>query len=110
MPGSHVLVQALDSIRTAKVTEFLVHVVRSRSRIITDPDTKVLDFQRLLLMNLPRRRKKSKGCETRKKSPIVSNPISACLLKAAKGYQKDTYDVNTNDFAIGLLNLFELPG
>ena len=50
--GSHVLVQALDSICTAKVTEFLVYVVRSRPRIITEPDTKVFDFQRLLLMNL----------------------------------------------------------
>ena len=52
VPGSHVLVQALDGICAAKVTEFLVHVVRSRPRIITQPDTKVLDFQRLLFMNL----------------------------------------------------------
>jgi hypothetical protein len=52
MPGGHVLVQALDSICTAKVTEFLVHVMRSRPRIITQPDTKVFDFQRLLLLNL----------------------------------------------------------
>lgn len=50
--GSHVLVQALDSICTTKVTEFLVHVMRSRPRIITEPDTKVLDFQRFLFMNL----------------------------------------------------------
>ena len=44
MSGSHVLVQALDSICTAKVTEFLVHVMRSRPRIITEPDTEVFDF------------------------------------------------------------------
>ena len=50
--SSHVLVQALDSICTAKVSEFLVHVMCSRPRIITEPDTKVLDFQRLLFMNL----------------------------------------------------------
>lgn len=52
MPSSHILIQALDSISTAQITVLLVHVVRSRTRIVSEPDTEVLDLQRLLLVNL----------------------------------------------------------
>ena len=52
MPRGHVLVQALDSIRTGQVPELLVHVVCSRTRIVANPDAKVLDFEGLLLRNL----------------------------------------------------------
>lgn len=52
--GSHVLVKTLDRICTAEITELLVHIVGSRARIIAQPDTKVLHFQRLLLVNLKR--------------------------------------------------------
>jgi len=44
VPGSHVLVEALDSISTAELTELLVHVVRAGTRVIAKPDTEVLDF------------------------------------------------------------------
>ena len=50
--GSHVLVQRLDGVRTAKLTELLVHVVGTGTRVVTDPDTEVLDLQGLLLVNL----------------------------------------------------------
>jgi hypothetical protein len=52
MPGSHVLVKALDCISTGEVAELLVHVVGSGTRVVTEPDTEVLDLQRLGLMNL----------------------------------------------------------
>jgi len=52
VPGSHVLVKALDCISTGKITEFLVHVVGSGARVITDPDAEILDFERLLFRNL----------------------------------------------------------
>lgn len=52
MPGSHVLVKALDCISTGEVTELLVHVVGSRSRVVTQPNTEVLDLQRFCLMYL----------------------------------------------------------
>ena len=52
VPGSHVLVKALDSIGTRELTEFLVHVVCAGTGIVTQPDTKVLDLQRFLLMDL----------------------------------------------------------
>ena len=50
--GSHVLVEALYGISTSEFTELLVHVVGSRTRVITKPDAEVLDLQRFLLMNL----------------------------------------------------------
>jgi hypothetical protein len=56
MPGSHVLVETLDRIRTGKVTELLVHVVGSRAGVVSEPDTKVLDLQRLLFVDLFRKK------------------------------------------------------
>ena len=50
--GSHVLVHALDSIGAGELTVLLVHVVGTGSRVVSEPDTKVLDFQRLLLVDL----------------------------------------------------------
>jgi len=51
MPGCHVLVKALDCISAGEITELLVHVVGSRARVVTEPDTEVLDLQRLGFMN-----------------------------------------------------------
>ena len=50
--GSHVLVERLDGIRTAELTELLVHVVGSGAGVVAEPDTEVLDLQGLLLMDL----------------------------------------------------------
>ena len=50
--GSHVLVERLDGVRTAELTELLVHVVRSGTRVVTEPDAEVLDLQGLLLVDL----------------------------------------------------------
>ena len=50
--GSHIKIESLDGISTAQFTEFLVHVVRSRTRIVTNPDAKVLDFQGLTFVDL----------------------------------------------------------
>ena len=50
--GSHVLVEGLDGIRTAELTELLVHVVGSGAGVVAEPDTEVLDLQGLLLMDL----------------------------------------------------------
>lgn len=49
MTGSHIHVEALNGFNTAHGTELLVHVVGTRARIITQPDTKVLDLQGSLL-------------------------------------------------------------
>lgn len=52
VPGGHVLVEGLDGIGTTELTELLVHVVRAGTRVVTDPDTEVLDLQGLLLRDL----------------------------------------------------------
>ena len=50
--SSHVLVERLDGIRTAELTELLVHVVRPGTRVVAEPDAEVLHLKRLLLLNL----------------------------------------------------------
>lgn len=42
----------LDGISARELAVLLVHVVGSRTRIVTDPDTKVLNLHGLLLENL----------------------------------------------------------
>lgn len=42
--GSHILVECLDGVRAAELTELFVHVVRSRTRVVAEPDTKDLDL------------------------------------------------------------------
>lgn len=52
MPGGHVLVEALDSVGTRELAVFLVHVMCTGTRVVAEPDTKVLDLQGLLLVDL----------------------------------------------------------
>lgn len=52
MSGSHILVTSMDSVGTGQLTELLVHVVGSRTRIVSKPNSEVLDFERLLLTDL----------------------------------------------------------
>ena len=73
--GSHVLVERLDGVRTAELTELLVHVVRARARVVADPDTEVLDLERLLLVNLAEQRKKQQRQRQRLRSAIRQLPI-----------------------------------
>jgi len=51
MPGSHVLVEALDGICTRELAVLLVHVMCTRTRVVANPDTEVLDLQGLLFVN-----------------------------------------------------------
>ena len=48
----HLLVHGLHGIAARHLTELLVHVVRAGTRVVAEPDAKVLDFERLLLVNL----------------------------------------------------------
>lgn len=52
MPGGHILVESLDGVGAGQFTVFLVHVVGTTARVITDPDTEVLNFQGSLLVDL----------------------------------------------------------
>lgn len=49
--GSHVLVHSLDGLGTGKSTELLDHVVGTRSRVVSEPDSEVLNLKRLLLVD-----------------------------------------------------------
>lgn len=53
--SGHVLVHGLDSVGAGHLAVLLVHVVGTRARVVTDPDTEVLDLLRALLMNLQAR-------------------------------------------------------
>jgi hypothetical protein len=52
MPGSHILIHALDGVRSAQLPKLLVHVMRSRARVVPKPDAKVLCLQWLLFVDL----------------------------------------------------------
>lgn len=52
MPGGHILVESLDGVGAGQFTVFLVHVVGTAARVITNPDTEVLNFQGSLLVDL----------------------------------------------------------
>ena len=52
--GSHVLVQSLDGLSAGHLTVLLVHVVGAGARVVTDPDTEVLDLLGALLEDLSR--------------------------------------------------------
>ena len=72
--GSHVLVKSMNCISTGEFPELLVHVVGSGTRVVTKPDTEVLDLQRLLLVNLD---------EHVPRTAVSSH--SACHLNGCKG-------------------------
>ncbi len=50
--GSHVRVAGLNGSVAGQLTVLLVHVVGAGARVVTDPDTEVLDLERLLLVDL----------------------------------------------------------
>jgi len=47
--GRHIGVEGLDSGNSGRLAVLLVHVVGTRSRIIPDPDTEILDLEGPLL-------------------------------------------------------------
>lgn len=50
--GSHVLVESLNGLGAAHLTELLVHVVGTGARVVAEPDAEVLDLQGTLLVDL----------------------------------------------------------
>ena len=50
--GSHVLVQGIHSVRSGHLAVLLVHVVGAGARVVSDPDTEVLDLLGALLIDL----------------------------------------------------------
>jgi hypothetical protein len=52
MTSSHILITSTHSFHTGHTTVFLVHVVGAGARVVTKPDTKVLDLFRALFKDL----------------------------------------------------------
>jgi hypothetical protein len=52
MTSSHVLIEGFNGVGSGQLSELLIHVVGSRTRVVTEPDAEVLDFQWALLMDL----------------------------------------------------------
>jgi len=50
--GGHVLVESDNGLTSGHLTVLLVHVVGTRARVVSDPDTEVLDLERVLLVDL----------------------------------------------------------
>jgi hypothetical protein len=50
--GGHILVEGIDSGNTRHLTVLLVHVVGAGARVVSDPDTEVLDLLGTLLVDL----------------------------------------------------------
>jgi hypothetical protein len=50
--GSHVLVERVDGVGAGHLAVLLVHVVDTGTGLVADPDTEVLDLERVLLVNL----------------------------------------------------------
>ena len=93
MTGSHVLVESLDGLHTAHLTELLVHVVSTGTRVVADPDTEVLDLEGTLLADL----------DTQKCQPTSSSIPSLGTLP-----RQFTYHIEADDLTVGLLDLPEL--
>ena len=107
--GSHVLVEGLDGISTRELTELLVHVVGARTRVVAEPDTKVLDFQGLLLMDLEKSR--NSRCQQRRRVARIARgqlPFRLPLERLQGTTCDDTNDINANDFTAGFLDLVQL--
>jgi hypothetical protein len=50
--GGHVLVEGDDGVASGHLSVLLVHIVGTRARVVSDPDTEVLDLERVLLVDL----------------------------------------------------------
>ena len=86
--GGHVLVEGLDSLAAGHLAVLLVHVVVAGARVVADPDTKVLDFHGVLLMDLQRHKVSTKAYQ----------------ITVRRGM----YLIESDDLAVGLLDLLQL--
>jgi hypothetical protein len=85
--GGHVLVKRVHGVRSGHLTVLLVHVVGSGARVVTDPDTEVLDLGGALLVDLGGR--------------------SVCRPAQLARFLK-TYLVQRDDLTVRLLDLSQL--
>lgn len=85
----HVLVERLDGVGAGHLTVLLVHVVGAGTRVVADPDTEVLDLERVLLVDL---------------LPISASPVPPPHIPSSI----PTHLVQADDLTVGLLDLAQL--
>jgi hypothetical protein len=73
MTGGHILVESIDGGDTRHLAVFLVHVVGAGARVVSDPDTEVLDLLGTLLVDLDI------------VSPLLSRTTAIPLLRNSPG-------------------------
>ena len=54
MSSGHIGVEGFDGVGSCHFAVFFVHVVGSGAGVVTDPDTKILHFERTLFVDLMR--------------------------------------------------------
>jgi hypothetical protein len=84
--GGHIGVEGLNGVCPRHLTILLVHVVGARPRVVTDPNTKVLDPQGVLLLDL-------------------SKLLDGIVRCAACGLILPPYLLDRHNLASGLLDL-----
>jgi len=75
--SSHILVAGVDSVGTGELTVLLVHVVGTGARVVTKPDTEVLDLEGLLLADLLRGRE---GETNESQSSAIDREVSPMFI------------------------------
>jgi hypothetical protein len=106
----HILIKGFHCIRASKLAELLVHVVCARARVIAKPYSKVLHLQRLLFVNLTKKKKKNNRRARRaqrgqSRCDVVSIPVRLPLEGCMGQRGIGTDNVHSNDLSIGLLDL-----
>lgn len=86
----HILVQRLDRVGSGHLTELLVHVVGTGARVVTEPDSEVLDLLWALLVDLYKKE---------------VSLIGASIIYSVSSI---TYHIEADDLTVGLLHLLEL--
>ena len=105
MSGCHVLVESLYSLRSRHLSILLVHVVCTRARVISDPDTEVLDLLRALFVDLTIPVLISQTYTSVCRSASSSAKALLRLPKHVITRDVKTYHVKTDDLAVRFLDL-----
>lgn len=116
--GSHVLVESLNGLSAGHLAVLLVHVVGTGARVVAEPDTEVLDLERVLLVDLlgkircqpairhPRCRTSSFIVAASSSSPFTTARRLFQVLRS-RVQRVSTYHVQADDLTSGLLDLLQ---
>ena len=102
----HVLIKGFHCIRARELTELLVHVVCARARVVANPYAKVLHLQRLLFVDLKKKKHNRSARQAQSRCGVVNIPVRLPLEGCMGQRGIGTNNVDPDDLSIGLLDLF----